>query len=200
MTRCLLAGGASAILMGLALVVPAFVGRLEQGSYSELAVVVLSFAAVLVLGGLAAVLAASRGFPQGSIPAPVRAVILANMLFLAFCALEASDGLVRQQGRIFYWTTVLFLPALALLWGVVFARPWAWRAARGSAAFFVLWFAGFLLLIPFADLKRDGVPVPWHGRAYMIGVSLIFASIAGYVFRALGDLETKAYFRHPDPM
>jgi prepilin signal peptidase PulO-like enzyme (type II secretory pathway) len=102
--------------------------------------------------------------------------------------------LVRRQGRIFYWTTVLFLPAVLLLTGVLLARCWAWWTARGVTAIFVLCFVGFIAMIPFGDLRGSEGPVPWWGRVYMMGVTLIFASVAAYVFRALGHSETKAYF------
>jgi hypothetical protein len=65
---------------------------------------------------------------RGSIPAAVRAVMAANVLFLAFCALELTDGWVYRGGRIFYWTTVLFGPAVVVLYMVntALAQRWAW--------------------------------------------------------------------------
>jgi hypothetical protein len=109
-------------------------------------------------------------------------------------ALEFSDGLVRQGGRIFYWTSVLFLPALLLLYGLVSERRWAWWTARSMTAIFTLWFVGFMAIIPFADLRGSDGPVPWWGRVYMVGVSLIFASMTAYAVHALGRAEARDYF------
>jgi hypothetical protein len=185
------------MFLGGGLVPPALVAGLTQGQMSPLGIVVLSLAGVCVVLGLGAIVLGRLRSDRVPRPAPVRAVILANLFFLAFCTLEASDGLLRQEGRLFYWTSVLFLPALLLHFGVIFARRWAWWSARGSALLFVVWFSVFLLLIPFADLRSSGEPIPWFGRAYMIGVSLIFAGIAAYVFHALGRTETRGYFGMP---
>ncbi len=194
MTRLLLAGGSATVMVGVGLIFPAVVEWLEQGTISNLGVVVVSLAGVLVLCGLAALLLGFRRWGGFSMPAPVRAVVAGNILFLAFCALETSDGLLRQEGRIFYWTSVLFLPALLLHCGVLLARRWAWWTARGVTAIFVLCFAGFIVLIPFADLRGSDGPVPWWGRMYMVGVSLIFVSISAYAFHALGRTEAREYF------
>ena len=51
-----------------------------------------------------------------------------------------------------------------------------------------------MVLIPFADLRRDGVSAPWSGRLYMEAVTLVFAGISFYVFRCLGRAEAKNYF------
>jgi hypothetical protein len=118
----------------------------------------------------------------------------ANVLLLAFCALELTDGWVYRGGRIFYWTTVLFGPALVVLYGHALAQRWAWWVARGLAALAVLWFVGFMFVIPFADLRANGVSAPWYGRLYMEGVTLVFAGIAGYAFYSLGSVEARRYF------
>jgi hypothetical protein len=124
----------------------------------------------------------------------VRAAVAANVFFLAFFALELSDRLVRQNGRIFYWTTFLFPPALLLFCGLLAARRWAWWIARGAFAFVALWFLGFVAVIPFANLSTEAGPVPWYGRLYMMGVSLAFAGILAGAFWALGRPETRTYF------
>jgi hypothetical protein len=194
MTRLLIAGGASTAMVGVGLIFPAVVAWREQGATSNLGVVIVSLAGVLAVCGLAAILLGFRRWSGVTMPAPVRAVVTGNILFVAFCALETSDRLLRQEGRIFYWTTVLFVPALLLLCGVILARRWAWWAARGLTAMFVLWLVGFMVLIPFADLRGNDGPVPWQGRIYMASVTLVFASISAYVFHALGRAAARDYF------
>jgi hypothetical protein len=194
MTRLLLAGGASTVMVGVGLIFPALVEWLEQGAISNLGVAVVSLAGVLVLCGLAAIHLGFRRWGGFSMPGPVRAMVTVNILFLAFCAVETSDGLLRQEGRIFYWTSVLFVPALLLHCGVLLAQRWAWWTARGVTAIFVLWFVGFIALIPFADLRGSDGPVPWWGRMYMVGLTLVFASISAYAFHALGRAEARNYF------
>ena len=66
--------------------------------------------------------------------------------------------------------------------------------SRGAAALGVLWFVGFLAVIPFAHLQAEGVPVPWHGRVYMACVTLAFAGILAGAFWSLGRPETRHYF------
>jgi hypothetical protein len=194
MRRKLLAGGATAILLGIGFVAPAIVATSEGRSWSVAAVAIVVLAGTLVLGGTSAIVLGLRRPGDSSMPAPARAVVLANMFFLAFCALETTDGLLRQEGRLFYWTSVLFVPALLVQGGLISARPWAWWLARGVTVLFVLWFAVFSVLIPFVDLRGSDGPVPWWGRLYMIAVSLLFASIAGCVLFALGRTETRAWF------
>jgi hypothetical protein len=65
---------------------------------------------------------------------------------------------------------------------------------RAVTAAFTLWFAGFLGLIPFADLRGNDGPVPWWGRLYVAGLTAVFASISAYVFLALGRAEARNYF------
>jgi hypothetical protein len=125
----------------------------------------------------------------------VRAAVAANSLLLAFCALELSDRLVRQEGRFFYWTTVLFLPALLLFYGLLSARAWAWWTTRGLAAVSCLWFLVFVAVIPFADLRGQEGPVPWYGRIYMAGVSSVFAGVAAGAYWSLGRAEARRYFQ-----
>jgi hypothetical protein len=95
--------------------VPALVTRLEQRASSALGVAAVLLAGVLVLCGSAAILIGFRRSRGATMPAPVRAVVTGNILLLAFCAMETSDRLLRQEGRIFYWTTLLFVPTLVLL-------------------------------------------------------------------------------------
>lgn len=117
-----------------------------------------------------------------------------NGLFVSFCILEFSDGLFRQGGRMFYWTSILFLPALLLFCGQVLAHRWAWWAARIVTAIFTLWFVGFLLVIPFAHLHGSGGATPWWGRIYAAIVTLVFASISACAFRSLGRAEARTYY------
>ena len=191
--RSLLAGGSSAILTGAAVFLPVVAARMERGQMTGVGTAVVSVGGVLIAGGLAAAWAGFRRRHGSVMPSGVRAAVAANVLVLAFCALELSDRLVRQDGRVFYWTTLLFLPAL-VLFGVLAARPWAWRAFRTAAAVGVLWFLGFVALIPFVHLQAEGVPVPWYGRVYMAGVSLAFAGIMAGAFWSLGRPETREYF------
>ncbi len=194
MTRLLRAGGASTVLVGVGLLLPALVARLEERATATLGGVVVLLAGVLILGGSIALL---RGFrrPGGApMPAPVRAVVTANCLFLAFCALETSDRLLRQEGRIFYWTTFLLVPALLLLCGVFWGQRWAWWAMRVVTVVFALVFVGVLGLVPFADLRGNDGPVPWWGRIHVAGLTLLFASTSAYVFYALGRAEARSYF------
>ncbi|HJT79076.1 MAG TPA: hypothetical protein VJ739_17905 [Gemmataceae bacterium] len=194
MSRLLRAGGASTVLVGVGLSVPALVARWEGRGTPALGVVVVLLAGVLVLCGSAAILLGFRR-PRGTtMPPPVRAVAAGNILLLAFCAMETSDRLLRQEGRIFYWTTFLLVPTLVLLGGVLLARRWAWWTARVVTAVFTLWFVGVLGLVPFADLRGNDGPVPWWGRLYMAGLTLLFAGISAYVFHALGRAEVRNYF------
>jgi hypothetical protein len=157
---------------------------------------VLAVGLALIVGGIGVACGTTGRVRRagGSIPAPVRAVMAANVLFLAFCALELTDGWVYRGGRIFYWTTVLFGPALVVLYGHTLAQRWAWWVARGLAAVGVLWFVGFMFVIPFADLRANGESAPWYGRLYMEGVTLVFAGIAAYAFYSLGSVEARRYF------
>ncbi len=111
--------------------------------------------------------------------------------------LELSDRLLRQDGRVFYWTSILILPAVAMFYGQVLAQLWAWWAARIMTAISTLWFAGFLFVIPFAHLRGPGGAVPWWGRIYVAGVTVVFASVSAYVFRSLGRAEAKAFYGMP---
>lgn len=180
--------------MGAALIPPVLVARLESGGMTTLGIGVVSVGCGLIACGMTAVLVGFRQRLASGMPSGVRAAVAANVLFLAFFALELSDGLVRQDGRIFYWTAVLFLPALLLFCGLFAAQRWAWWTFRGAAALGTLWFLGFVAVIPFANLQAEGVPVPWYGRVYMACVSLVFAGILAGAFWSLGRPETRNYF------
>jgi hypothetical protein len=193
MSRLLLAGGATTLLISVAIFIPAVVAHLEEGT-TTLGTVVVFLAGILALSGAVAILLGFRRWHGVSMPAPVRAVVVGNILLLAFCALETSDRLLRQEGKIFYWTTFLLMPTLLQLCGALLAQRWAWWTMRGVTTGITLWFVVFLGLIPFADLRGDDGPVPWWGRIYMAGVTLIFAGISAYVFFGLGRVETRDYF------
>ena len=194
MTQFHLAGGTSAALMGAALIVPVAVHPLEGGGLTKVGIGVASAGCTLIVGGLTAVVVGLRKRRASSMPSGVRTAVAGNILFLTFLALELSDRLVRQDGKIFYWTTPLLLPTLLLFWGLLAARRWAWWTFRGAAALGVLWFLGFTALIPFVHLQADGVPTPWYGRVYMICVSLAFAAVFASAFWSLGRTDTRTYF------
>ena len=197
MNRLVPVTGFLAVASGIAWLVPAIAAWLERGGLTLQGYAVASAGPVLVLGGVVAIW---RGFGElrnASIPPPVRAALGANGLFVAFCVLEFSDGLLRQGGRVFYWTSILFLPALVVFCAQVSAQRWAWWVARIVTAILTLWFIGFLLMIPFIDLRGNGGAAPWWGRIYAASVTLVFASISAYAFRALGSAEARAYYGLP---
>lgn len=197
MTRYLLAGGLAAVLMGAAAIVPVVHASLEGDGQDWVALSVIAAGGGLMAVGLVAVTAGIWRGGAGGMPSGVRAAAAANALFLAFCSLELSDRLVRQDGKVFYWTTVLFAPALLLFIGLLAARPWAWWVSRATAALAVVWFLGFVVVLPFAPLHTDGVPVPWYGRLYMAAVTLAFAGIFAGAFLSLGRSEVQSYLGSP---
>jgi hypothetical protein len=158
---------------------------------------IASVGLVLILGGVTAVWWRFRELRLASIPAPVRTSIAGNGLFVSFFMLEFSDGFIRSGRSVFYWTSVLFLPALALFYGQLTARRWAWWVARITTAIFTLWFVGFLLVIPFANLRGNAGAVPWWGRIYVASITLVFASISAYAFYSLGRADAKTYYGIP---
>jgi hypothetical protein len=193
-TRFFVAGGTLATLMGAALILPVVAARIESGTVSPVGIGVIAVSCALIVCGMTAVVVSLRQPHRSIMPSGVRSAVAANVLFLAFFALELSDRLVRQDGRIVYWSTFLFLPALLLFYGLLTARPLAWWAFRGVAALGVVWFLGFVAIIPFVSLQREGVPVPWQGRVYMACVSALFAAILAGAFWSLGRAETRNYF------
>ena len=195
MTRFLVVGGWLATSIGAASILPVVAARIESGTVSPVGIGVIAASCGLIACGMTAVVVGLRQRHRSIMPSGVRSAVAANVLFLAFFALEFSDRLVRQDGRIVYWSTFLFLPALLLFYGLLTARPLAWWTFRGVAALGVAWFLGFVAVIPFVKLQRDGVPVPWQGRVYMACVSVVFAAILAGAFWSLGRPETRNYFR-----
>ena len=189
--------GLLAVISGAAWLIPAIAARMVQGALSLQDCAVASVGLVLILGGVVAICCGFSALRAAAVPPPVRAAIAGNGLLVAFCVLEFSDGLLRQNGRVFYWTSVLFLPVLALFYGQVLAQRWAWWAARIMTAIITLGFAAFLLVIPFAPLRGNGGPPPWWGRIYVASVTLAFASISAYAFRSLGHAEARTYYGMP---
>jgi peptidoglycan/LPS O-acetylase OafA/YrhL len=179
--------------MGTALVFPVVIARIERGALTGTGIGFIVAGCCLVACGVIAVMAGLRRRPTG-MPSGVRAAVAANVLVLAFLALELSDRSVRQDGKLFYWTTFLLPPALLLFFGLVAARRWSWWVARCLAAIGVLWFLAFLLVVPFAPLQADGVPAPWYGRVYVAVVTAAFMAILAGAFRALGSPESRSYF------
>jgi uncharacterized membrane protein YozB (DUF420 family) len=157
--RLLNVGGVLAVASGVAVILPAIADYRERGSFSASVAMVISIGTLLLVGGGAAVIAGRRRPHNATMPAMVRAAVTAAVFFVAFCMLEFSDGLLRQNGRIFYWTSVLFLPALALLYGLVSTRRWAWWITRIASAIAVLW-CHFSTANLFANLRSEGIPVP----------------------------------------
>jgi hypothetical protein len=192
--RAVFATGALCVSMGASWMIPILFALSAGEALDSTGARVAWVGPALGVSGLLLLAAARHRSDAMRLPAPVRIAIVGVAAFLCFCALETSDGLVRQQGRVFYWTSVLFLPALALLYGLVLIRPWAWRIARLVTAGFATWFVAVAAFIPFADVQTHGVPVPPWGRVWMIGVSLAFAASAGNVFRALGHTDSRARF------
>ena len=193
-TRFFVAGGTLATLMGTALMLPVVAARIESGTVSPVAIGVIAVSCGLIACGITAVVVSFRQPHRSIMPSGVRSAVAANVLFLAFFALELSDRLVRQDGRIVYWSTFLFLPALLLFYGLLTARPLAWWTFRGVAALGVVWFLGFVAVIPFVNLQSRGATVPWQGRVYMACVSIAFAGILAGAFWSLGRAETRNYF------
>ncbi len=197
MNRLLLVNGVLGAAMGTACMPPVIVTWLERGALEPEGYAVVALGFILVMSGMWAVCVCFRRghMTSASIPAPVRAVIAANVFFLAFCALETSDGLLRQGGRIFYWTSLLFIPALVVLYGQVLAHCWAWWVARTLTAMSTFWFVGFIALIPFVEVRGSGgAAVPWWGRVYMAAVTLVFAGVSAYAFHALGRGDARRFF------
>jgi hypothetical protein len=199
MARWLLAFGIAAALVGVALIVPAAVARLEHGSSGGLGIGVASLGGILIVGGVAAVVFGIRRRRGLSLPSAVRMAVTADILFLALFALEVSDGLVRRGGAIHPLSAALLVPTLLLLGGLLSARRWAWWIARGVAAVAALWFLAFLAVIPFAELRAEQGPVPWYGRIWMIGVSLVLAGILTSGYRSLGSRTARDYFGFGQP-
>jgi hypothetical protein len=175
------------------LIVPVVAHWLERDRLTGLGIGFIAAGCALIAGGATAAVLGFRRKSAG-MPSGPRAAVTATALVLGFLALELSDRSVRQEGKLFYWTTFLLPPALLLFGGLLAARPWSWRVARGAATVGVLWFLGFLAVVPFAPLQADGVPAPWYGRVYVAALTLAFAAVFAGAFRALGRPETRRYF------
>lgn len=195
MKRILVAAGSSAAMMGVGLICPVVFSRIESGALSRVGVAVLAVGCVFVASGIVAVLVGLSQRNDSGLHRGVSTAVAANILFLAFFALESSDRLVRQGGNFVYWSTYLFLPTLLLFYGLLTARPWAWWIFRGVAALGTLWFLGFVLISPFANLQSHGMVIPWYGRIYVASVSLVLAATLAGAFWSLGLSETRRYFR-----
>jgi hypothetical protein len=194
MTRVLLTGGLLAALMGVGVIFPVAIARLVTGEFTWLSLGAGAAGCGLIVCGVVALLVGSMR-PRGpAMPGGVRAALAANMLILAFCALELSDRLVRQDGQWIYWTTFLLPLALLLFYGLLSARRWAWWTTRILAALATLWFLAFVAVIPFADLHGETGPTPWYGRVYMAAVTLVFAAIMAAAYWSLGRPEARRYF------
>lgn len=180
--------------MGLAWLIPAAAAWAGRGSLSAHDLSIAALGPILILAGAGAIAYGFSSLQLRTIPSPVRAAMTGNALFIAFCALEFSDGLLRQGGRVFYWTSVCFVPALIVFYGQVLAQRWAWWMARLVAALFSAWFTVFLLMVPFVQLRGSGGAVPWWGRIYVATVTLVFASISIYAFRSLGRNEARRFY------
>src|SRR4051794_6574870 len=117
MSRIIPVSGLLAMASGAAWLIPALAAWLERGPLGGQDCAIASFGLVLILGGMTAVWWGFRELRLAAIPAPVRASIAGNGLFIAFFMLEFSDGFIRSGRSIFYWTSALFLPALVLFYG-----------------------------------------------------------------------------------
>jgi hypothetical protein len=193
MTRLLIAGGSLAALVGLAVLVPAFVEWRQRGTLPGPGVAVVGLGAALILGGTAAVLAGRRGWRGRVMPAGVVAAVAVNTLFLALLALEISDGVVRR-GAFHPVSSFSFSSALLLLAGLLSGRRWAWWTARGAAVLFTLWFLGLSVAVCFAEVRTEQGPVPWQARVWMVAVGLGLAGLLGGGFLALGRPPVRRHF------
>ena len=194
MERAIPPVGWLAVMMGAASVFPVIVARMETGATSGSGVGFIVTGCCLIMCGSIVLITGFRR-RSASMPSGVRAAVAANTFFLAFLALELSDRSVRQGGKLFYWTTFLLPPALMLYYGLVSGRRWSWWIARTVVALGVLWFLGFLVIIPFAPLRANGVLAPWHARVYVACVTIVFVLILTVAFRSLGSQEARSYFR-----
>lgn len=197
MIRILPICGLLAVASGVAWIIPVVAASLAGRTFDARDYTIASVGPIVILAGMFVLSRSLRGLRSISIPAAVRAVIVANGLFLAFCALEFSDRLLLRGGRVFYWTSVLFIPALVLFYGQVSARRWAWWTTRIMAVFSTLWFVGFLMLIPFVQLQGGGVKGDGSdagGRLWAAGLTVVFASISAYVSWSLGRAEARNFY------
>lgn len=182
------------VVSGAAWLLPAITARVERSDFTFRDYMIASIGPLMLIGGVVAVWRGFHALRVATFPPAVRAAILCNGLFVAFCVMEFGDGLLRQHGRIFYWTTLLFVPSLALFYGQALARRWAWWGARILTAIFSLWFLCFLFVIPFAHLRGNGGAAPWWGKVYACCVTILFGSCAMWAVRSLGSQESRAFY------
>src|SRR5215217_6472371 len=126
MSRLICVSGILAAFMGAASLLPAVARWLEHEGFGPQGYTVIVIGLLLICSGAITTAWGFRAARFDAIPPPVRAAIAGNGLIVSFCALELSDGLIRQGGRVFYWTSFLFLPALVLFYGQLLGKRWAW--------------------------------------------------------------------------
>lgn len=192
--RYQIGGGSLIALSGLAIFPPVVMARFEQQGLSKMGMAAGAIGFAMIVIGLLLVQRGRKNATEEAMPSAVRMAVTGIAILAVFFALELCDRLVRQDGRIFYWSTFLLPPVLLLYAGLLARQRWAWWISRGFTGFAMLWFAGFIVVVPFAPLEADGVPAPWYGRVYVAGVSLAFAVIFALAWRSLAKPETRAYF------
>lgn len=196
MKRIAFTGGILLISMGVTWLFPYIFEYLQGNSISSLGQNFIWVSPFFIAMGTISLWVSRNQKTQEKVPSTVRMTNTATILFLSFCSLEFSDGITRQDGRVFYWTSVLFLPFLVLLFGVITEKKWAWWIARGSSLLLALGFIVMIGAIPFGDLQKDGVPIGPLGRLWMVGVTSVFLSVTIAVFLALGRKDTIHYFEN----
>lgn len=182
--------GAASALTGLGLCVPAITGWYEQGTLSVTGGAVLLCGVLLFASGSAAfVLGLARG-RSSTVPASVRGAVLINALFLGLLALEISGGIAREAGVIAL-SLFFYPPALALFWGLLAGRRWAWHIARWGSLLCALFYLG---LSGVACVLR---PTDAHGRVWIwiasVGIVLGSLLLLGG-FYALGRHSARLHF------
>lgn len=192
--RYLIGGGSLLALSGVAVLPPVIMARFEQQGLSKMGMAAGAIGFAMIVSGLLMVRRGRKNATEEAMPSAVRMAASGIAILAAFFALELCDRLVRQDGRIFYWSTFLLPPVLLLYVGLLARQRWAWWISRGFTGLAMLWFAGFIAVVPFAPLQNNGVPAPWYGRIYVAGVSLAFAAIFAVAWRSLAKPETRAYF------
>lgn len=129
-------------------------------------------------------------------PMPKSVLVAASIviLFLGLLALEISDGLVRHGGRVAR-SLYVFPPVVALLWGILTHRRWAWLACRVAALLFGLVFTGVGVA---ACVVR---PTDQYGAVWIwiATVSFVLGSCLFAGFFALGRPSAKAHYRFECP-
>jgi hypothetical protein len=192
--RYLIGGGGLMSLSGIATFPPVIMARFEQQGLSGMGMAAGAVGLAMIVVGLLFIRQGRHSGAGEKMPSAVRMAVTGIAILAAFFALELCDRLVRQDGRIFYWSTFLLPPVLLLYAGLLARQRWAWWISRAFTGLAMLWFGGFMAIVPFAHLETDGVPAPWYGRVYVAAVSLAFAAIFALAWRSLARPETRAYF------